>query len=158
VSPRVGFYHLTRSPLDRALPRLLERARAAGHKVLVMAGSPERVAHLDALLWTFDPASWMPHGTAKDGDAAVQPIYLTDADENPSGADMVVLLDGVTSAHLDHFKRCALVFDGNDGPAVDGARAQWAMLREKGFELTYHQQTEQGGWEEKASANKDVQR
>ncbi len=154
MSTRVGFYHLTRSPLDKALPKLLERARGAGHKVLVMAGSAERVAHLDALLWTFDPASWLPHGTAKDGDAPLQPIYLTDADENPNGADMLVLLDGVTSQHVERFGRCALVFDGNDGAAVDTARAQWAEWKDKGFALTYHQQTEQGGWEEKASANR----
>lgn len=150
---RVGFYHLTRSPIEQALPRLLDRARAAGHKVVVMAGSAERVAHLDSLLWTFDPASWLPHGTAKDGEAALQPIYLTDQDENPNGADMLVLLDGVDSAHIDSFARCALIFDGNDGEAVEAARARWAALKAKGLALAYHQQTEKGGWEEKASAN-----
>lgn len=150
---RVGFYHLTRSPIEQALPRLLDRARAAGHKVVVMAGSAERVAHLDSLLWTFDPASWLPHGTAKDGEAALQPIYLTDQDENPNGADMLVLLDGVDSAHIDSFARCALIFDGNDGEAVEAARARWADWKAKGLALAYHQQTEKGGWEEKASAN-----
>ena len=154
MSTRVGFYHLTRLPLDKALPRLLERACSAGHKVVVMAGSAERVAHLDALLWTFDPAAWMPHGTAKDGDAALQPIFLTDADANPNGADMLVLLDGVSPARLEGFKRCALMFDGNDGAAVEAARSQWAAWKDRGLELTYHQQTEQGGWEEKASANR----
>ena len=153
MTTRVGFYHLTRSPIEQALPRLLDRARAAGHKVLVMAGSAERVAHLDSLLWTSDPASWLPHGTAKDGDAALQPIYLTDQDENPNGADMLVLLDGVNSAHMENFARCALVFDGNDGEAVDAARARWAALKAKGLTLAYHQQTEKGGWEEKATAN-----
>jgi DNA polymerase-3 subunit chi len=153
VSTRVGFYHLTRSPLDKALPRLLDRARAAGHKVLVMAGSPERVAHLDGLLWTFDPASWLAHGTAKDGDAALQPIFLTDKDENPNGADMLVLLDGVGTGRIESFARCALVFDGNDGEAVDAARARWAEWKDMGLQLAYHQQTEQGGWEEKATAN-----
>jgi len=153
VSTKAGFYHLTRSPLEQALPRLLERARSAGHKVVVMAGSPERVASLDALLWTFDPASWLPHGAAKDGDAALQPILITDADENPGQADMLVLLDGVTSAKIDTFARCAVVFDGNDETALTGARALWAEWKDKGFALAYHQQTERGGWEEKATAN-----
>ena len=150
---RAGFYHLTRSPLDRALPRLLERARAAGHKIVVMTGSAERSAALDNLLWTFDPGSWLAHGTARDGDAALQPILITEADENPNQADMLVLLDGVTSAHVDGFARCAVVFDGNDEAAVTGARTLWADWKDKGFALAYHQQTERGGWEEKASAN-----
>jgi DNA polymerase-3 subunit chi len=153
VSTRVGFYHLTRSPLDKALPKLLERARSAGHKVLIVAGSAERVAFLDTMLWTYDPASWLAHGTAKDGDAALQPIFLTDKDENPNGADMLVLIDGVGATKIDTFTRCALVFDGNDGEAVDAARAHWAEWKDQGFQLAYHQQTEQGGWEEKATAN-----
>ena len=153
MATRVGFYHLTRSPLDTALPKLLDRARSAGLKVLVMAGSPERVAHLDALLWTYDPASWLAHGTAKDGDAALQPVFLTDKDENPNAAEMLVLLDGVTSEKIDSFQRCALVFDGNDGEAVDAARARWTEWKDKGFQLSYHQQTDRGGWEEKATAN-----
>lgn len=153
MTTKVGFYHLTRSPLEQALPRLLERARSAGHKVVVMVGSPERVAFLDNLLWTFDPGSWVPHGTAKDGDAAAQPIYITESDENPNGADMLVLLDGVSSAHLPNFARCALMFDGNDEPALTGARARWAEWKDQGLALAYHQQTERGGWEEKATAN-----
>jgi len=59
----VGFYHLTRAPLERALPRLLEKAREAGYRALVVAASEERVAALDALLWTYDPASFLAHGT-----------------------------------------------------------------------------------------------
>ena len=151
MSTRIGFYHLARTPLEKALPRLLERARAAGHKIVVMAGSAERVAALDSLLWTYDPASWVPHGTARDGDAALQPIFLTERDENPNQADMLVLLDGVGTAHLDGFARCALMFDGNDESAVAAARARWAEWKAKGLALAYHQQTEQGGWEEKAS-------
>ncbi len=150
---RVGFYHLTHTALDRALPRLVERAYAAGHRILVMAGSEERVAHLDALLWTFDPAAWLPHGTRRDGDAGAQPIFLTERDENPNRADMLVLLDGVSASGVEGYARCALLFDGNDAQAVARARERWSEWRAAGFALTYHQQTETGGWEEKANAN-----
>src|SRR5215470_1536790 len=63
----VGFYHLRSTSLERALPRLLERALAEGHRVVVMAGSPERVQHLDDLLWTYSDESFLPHGAAKHG-------------------------------------------------------------------------------------------
>jgi DNA polymerase-3 subunit chi len=61
----VGFYHLGTTALERALPRLLERALADGHRVVVLAGSAERVAHLDGLLWIYNEASFLPHGTAR---------------------------------------------------------------------------------------------
>ena len=46
----IGFYHLLSTPLERALPRLLERAAGQGHRIVVQAGSQERVEHLNALL------------------------------------------------------------------------------------------------------------
>ncbi len=65
----IGFYHLRTLPLERALPSILERALAAGHRIVVMAGSPERVEHLNDLLWTYSEASFLPHGSARDGNA-----------------------------------------------------------------------------------------
>ena len=91
----IGFYHLLTTPLERALPRLLERACAQGHRVVIRAASPERVEHLNALLWTYDDASFLPHGAARDGNPAAHPIWLSDHAENPNGASILFLVDGV---------------------------------------------------------------
>jgi DNA polymerase-3 subunit chi len=149
---RINFYHLLTAPLEQALPVLLEKSLAAGHRVVLMAGSRERVAHLDAHLWTFDPASFLPHGTSRDGTERQQPVFLTEADENPNGADLLVLTDGVTSGHLESFARCLNLFDGQDEAAVAQARAYWKEWKAAGHELIYYQQTERGGWTEKARA------
>jgi DNA polymerase-3 subunit chi len=146
----VGFYHLRTTPLERALPRLLERAFADGHRVVVLAGSAERVAHLDGLLWTYNEASFLPHGSARDGNAARQPIFLTERDENPNGATMVVLLDGAQSASLASFARCCDMFDGNDEAAVEAARRRWSEAKAAGHSLTYWQQTATG-WEKRGT-------
>jgi len=74
----IGFYHLLTTPLERALPRLLERASGQGHRIVIRAASPERVEHLDALLWTYEDASFLPHGSGRDGNPAAQPIWLND--------------------------------------------------------------------------------
>jgi DNA polymerase-3 subunit chi len=140
----VGFYHLSSMPLERALPRLLERARAHGHPIVVRCGSSERVAQLDAILWTYDEASFLPHGSARDGDAAAQPIWLTERDENPNRATMLVLVDGVEAADLASFARCADLFDGGDEDAVTAARERWRRARDAGHTLTYWQQTGTG--------------
>jgi DNA polymerase III subunit chi len=145
----IGFYHLLTTPLERALPRLLERARAQGYRIVVRAASSERVEHLNTLLWTWDEASFLAHGSARDGNPASQPIWLSDGQDNPNGATMLVLLDGVEAEDLSSFVRCADFFDGNDAAAVAAARERWRRAAASGHTLTYWQQTE-AGWEKKA--------
>lgn len=145
----IGFYHLLSTALERALPRLLERAWSQGHRIVVRAASAERVEQLNAALWTYDEAAFLPHGSARDGNPAMQPIWLTDRDENPNGASMIVLVDGLEAADLQTFARGADLFDGNDADAVAAARNRWRRAREAGHNLTYWQQTE-AGWERKA--------
>lgn len=150
--PRVGFYHLVEMPLEQALPRLLEKVSAAGHKVVLMAGSQERVGYLDGVLWTWNPDSWLPHGTARDGDGESQPIWLTDGEDNPNAADVLVLTDGVAPPSLAGYTRVLNMFDGRDDHAVETARALWRRWKDEGLELTYYQQTETGSWFEKTKS------
>ena len=145
----IGFYHLSSTPLDRSLPKLLERAWTQGYRVVVRAASPERVEHLSATLWTYDEAAFLPHGSARDGNAAMQPIWLTHGGENPNGASMLVLVDGVEAEDIGSYARCADLFDGNDAAAVEAARTRWRRAREAGHLLTYWQQTT-SGWERKS--------
>lgn len=145
----VGFYHLQTTPLERALPKLLERSLAGGFRVLVVAGSAERVAHLDAVLWTYDDASFLPHGSSRDGQAERQPILLSESEENANAADMLVLTDGAASSRLADYRRCLDLFDGNDEAAVAAARERWQAAKTAGHTLTYWQQAETG-WTKKA--------
>ncbi len=80
----IHFYHLTRKTLEQALPELLEKTLARGWKAVVMAGSDARVEALTQHLWTYSQASFLPHGNAKDGNAASQPVWLTALDERPN--------------------------------------------------------------------------
>ena len=144
----VGFYHLLTTSLERALPRLLDRAWSQGYRVVVRAASAEKVEHLNAALWRFEESSFLPHGSARDGNAEMQPIWLTHRDENPNNASMIVVVDNLDPEYLQFFARCADLFDGNDANAVEAARDRWRRLREAGHELTYWQQTATG-WERK---------
>lgn len=145
---RVDFYHLESSPVERALPQLLERVLASGQRAVVMAASDERIEALANLLWTYDPGTWLPHGTLKDGFAAEQPIWLTTAEENPNGAKMLVLTDGMASQRLADYDRCLDLFDGNNEEATAAARTRWSQAKAAGHELHYWQQTD-AGWKEK---------
>jgi len=145
----IGFYHLTRSKLEQALPRLLAKVLESGVRAVVRAGSEERVRFLNTNLWTYDQDSFLPHGSAAEGDAGDQPIWLTTEQENPNGAAILVLTDGAAAEDLANFTRCLDMFDGNDPAAVEAARTRWKTWRAAGHELTYWQQTEQGGWGKK---------
>lgn len=147
---QIGFYHLLRLPLDQALPKLLEKAVQAGLRVVVMAGSPDRVEYLNTILWTYTEESWLPHGSARDGAAAEQPIWLTEQDENPNTATVLFLCDGTRPAAMAGWDRCLDLFDGNDETAVAAARTRWKTWKAEGHELVYYQQNLNGGWEEKS--------
>ena len=97
MATEVNFYHLTRSSLEDALPRLLAKTLQAGERAVVMLGSPERVDALNTHLWTYDPNGFLPHGAAKDGDAERQPVWLTHLDENPNGAAFLFVADHARS-------------------------------------------------------------
>lgn len=146
----VRFYHLQRRTLEHTLPRLLDKIAERGLRAVVMAGSAERVDQLNQHLWTFDPASFLPHGANGDGFAEEQPVFLTWKDENPNGATVLVLTDGVESGALERFDLVCDIFDGNDDDAVTAARARWKACKAAGYALTYWQQTDRGGWEKKA--------
>ena len=147
----IGFYHLLATPLERALPRLLAQAWTRGYRIVVRAASVERIEHLNAVLWTYDDTSFLPHGSARDGNADRQPIWLTDRVENPNGATMLVLVDAVEAEpdDLASFARCCDLFDVNDAAAVEAARQRWRRAQEAGHTLTYWQQTG-SGWEQRA--------
>ncbi|MGI3778376.1 MAG: DNA polymerase III subunit chi [Janthinobacterium lividum] len=149
----IGFYHLTRTGADRALPLLLGRTLAAGARAVVMCGDAARVAAMDDALWLSPDPDWLPHGSARGaglaGDPALQPIWVTERDEAPNGARYLFLLDAARSARLGEFERVFDLFDGADEAAVAAARVRWAEAKAAGHDLAYWQQGERG-WERKA--------
>ena len=141
------FHHLERLRVDQALPRLLERAYEEGRQVVVRASSDEAVAALSDRLWTYEDASFLPHGAIGDGDPASQPIFLTARVENPNAATTLVLLSGAPTSESDAaFNEVLRVFDGRDGEAVEEARREWKRLKDAGFALSYWREGEDAGW------------
>jgi DNA polymerase-3 subunit chi len=118
---------------------------------VVQAASDERVDALDAHLWTYRDDNFLPHGTARDSDAQLQPILLTTADHNPNGATVRFLVDGVPiPTDAGDYDRVVLLFDGEDEDAVAAARVRWGEAKALGFAVTYWQPDEQGRWVKKA--------
>jgi DNA polymerase-3 subunit chi len=143
----IRFYHLRTMTLERALPQILEKVLARGDRVVVMAGSTERVEALNAALWTYNDRSFLPHGSSRDGFAEDQPIWLTTTEENPNGASMLVLADGTTTNDVAAWGSAIEIFDGGDDGAVGAARERWKAYKAAGHTLTYWKQSDDGRWE-----------
>ena len=145
------FYHLQRQPIEKVLPPLLEKSLTRGWRVVVQASSDERVDALDAHLWTYRDDAFLPHGTAREGEAAAQPVLLTAGEDNPNGARVRFLIDGAPlPADVAAYDRIVLIFNGEDPDAVDAARARWSEAKRNGSEVTYWQPDERGRWQRKA--------
>jgi DNA polymerase-3 subunit chi len=149
------FYHLERSGLEDVLPGLLERTRARDWKAVVRVGSAERMETLDTHLWTYSEQTFLAHGTAADGHASYQPIYLTTENENPNHANVLFLVGGAapedwSAPALRDYGRIVLMFDGRDEGALNAARAQWRNCREAGHDATYWKQSPAGKWEKQS--------
>jgi DNA polymerase-3 subunit chi len=146
----VLFYHLERQTLEQVLPGLVERTLQRGWHAVIQAGSAERLAALDSLLWTYKEDSFLAHGTQTDGYAEHQPVFLTTGDDNPNGAAVRFLVDGAVAPKYGGYLRVVCIFDGRDPAAVERARKQWKEAKAEGCAVTYWQQTEAGRWEKKA--------
>lgn len=138
---RIGFYHLTAVPLERALPRICERVVGDGGRLLIVADG-DLAERLDGLLWTYDPASFLPHGR----EGADQPILISEDVAAANGAINVALADGQWRDEALAFERIFYLFDDS---RLSDARAAWRQLKgREGATLSYWKQDERGKWVE----------
>jgi DNA polymerase III subunit chi len=145
---QVDFYHLTAAPLDRVLPQIAEKVLAGGHRLLIVAGDEAQRRHLDRLLWTYAPDSFLPHGCRGGGDDEGQPVLIAAEVDAANRARHVALVDGVWRDDALDFDRAFHLFDEG---AIRPARAAWKALADRdGVERRYWKQNDQGRWEQAA--------
>ncbi len=146
----IWFYHFERGSLEALLPPLLTRCRERGWRVVVRAGSPERVQALDDHLWTHDEAGFLPHAADGEERAESQPIWLTTTTATPNAAEAQILVDRAEAADYDGYERSMLIFDGRDEAALTAAREAWKHAKDAGHDVSYWQLAGSGRWEKKA--------
>lgn len=142
---QVDFYHLTATPLERALPQIAERVVAGGGRLLIVSANEAQRGALDKLLWTYRPESFLPHARAGQDDDGDQPVLIAAEATPANAARAVALVDG-------EWRDAALAFDRAfhffDGEHIDAARTAWKALGERaGVERRYWKQDETGKWQ-----------
>jgi DNA polymerase III subunit chi len=137
---RADFYHLTRVPLEKALPSIAERVLANGERLAIVTDDEKLLTRIDALLWSYKPESFLPHG--RNGD---QPILLT-SKADASDAQNIALIDGQWRDSALNYGRAFYFFDSQ---TIDGARTAWRGLADKSeVERHYWKQDDAGRWVE----------
>lgn len=145
---QVDFYHLTATPLDRALPQIAEKVLAGGGRLLLVTESEAQRAQLDKLLWTYKADSFLPHGCAGGAHDADQPVLLAEGPVAANGARNIALADGVWRDAAFDFDRAFHFFDGE---RIAEARQAWKALADRdGVERRYWKQNDAGRWEQAA--------
>ncbi len=143
----IRFYHLESQSLDQALPALLSKALSTGRRIVVKAHNEKEVERLNSHLWSYNSSGFLPHGSAKDGRESEQPIWITAEDENPNGAEILILTHGVEAENISGFSLCCEIFDGRNEEALNLARTRWKTYKDTDYDLTYWKQNASGGWE-----------
>ena len=142
----IQFYHLLSTSPERAVPKLMEKVLSSGSRAVMIASSDSMLKTMSDALWSTNPSGFLPHGSARDGHASEQPIYLSLVDENPNGADILCVLDGSLPTSASSYSKLLDVFDGADDVAVAAARTRWAHYKAQGFALQYVKQQPSGSW------------
>jgi DNA polymerase-3 subunit chi len=145
----VFFYHLTRRPLERTLPQLLQRSLAQGWRVVVRGSDAAHMSWLDERLWLGPEDEFLPHGLSGGPHDAFQPILLTT--DAALTADCLICVDGAAPGadEVRSAERVCVIFDGNDTDAVEAARGHWKALTSAGCAAQYWSEAS-GTWEKKA--------
>ncbi|MEM6382390.1 MAG: DNA polymerase III subunit chi [Pseudomonadota bacterium] len=153
---QIGFYHLTSTTLESALPTLLLKSLERRWRVVVQAADRDRLAELDTHLWTHSQAGFLPHGSSvgsdghPDPNSERQPVWLTTEDDNPNRATVRFFVAGAFPDHETDFQayeRLVLMFNGQEQQEVEAARTCWRALKSSDGELIYWKQTPSGTWE-----------
>lgn len=146
MATTVQFYHLLSTSRERAVPKLMEKALSSGSRVVMLMGSDTALKSMSDALWTANPDGFLPHGSARDGHADEQPIFLTLTEENPNKAEILCVLDGSIPASASGYTKLLDVFDGTNEADVAAARTRWMHYKNNGFTLNYVKQQPGGGW------------
>lgn len=145
---QVDFYHLTATPLNRALPQIAAKVVESGARLLIVSAREEQRAGLDRLLWSYRPDSFLPHAQAGAGDDTIQPILIAPDIVPANAARHVALVDGEWRDGALDFDRAFHFFEDE---FIRPARDAWRALGSRDcVERRYWKQNDEGRWEQAA--------
>ena len=144
--PRLDFYQISESSLEKVLLGLLTKTIQTSERAVVVMESSERIDVLSSQLWTHQPDSWLPHGVLGEDEPRSHPIWLTNKIENPNNSNFLFLTDASMPDTLGDFSRCFNVFDGNVPVLKTNIKEHWLKFATDGHDFNYYEEKAAGKW------------
>ncbi|MEZ5503732.1 MAG: DNA polymerase III subunit chi [Halioglobus sp.] len=131
----VGFYVVqSAEPGERlhVAARLADKAFARGHRIFINATDEAQAAALDELLWSFRPASFLPHALhgAQHSDA----IAIGWGQEPRDHNDLLINLQLEIPPFFSRFQRVAEVVT-QEPTSLAALRKSWSFYKARGYQL-----------------------
>ena len=135
---RVGFYVVQAAQQGQRLQvavRLADKAFQRGHRIFINAVDEAQARALDELLWSFRPASFLPHGLY--GQEHSDTIAIGWGQEPENHNDLLINLQLEIPAFFSRFARVAEVVTQDDA-SLAALRESWKFYKERGYQLEKH--------------------
>ena len=134
----VGFYVVQAAGAGQRLQvaaRLADKAFQRGHRVFINAGDEQQAQELDELLWSFRPASFLPH--ALHGQENGEPVAIGWGQDPETHDDLLINLQLEIPPFFSRFHRVAEVVT-QDPHSLAALRQSWKFYKERGYQLEKH--------------------
>jgi DNA polymerase-3 subunit chi len=135
---RVGFYVVQAADQGQRLQvaaRLADKAFQQGHRIFINAADEAQARSLDELLWSFRPASFLPHGL--QGQEHSDTIAIGWGQEPLDHNDLLINLQLDIPPFFSRFQRVAEVVT-QDPDSLQALRESWKFYKERGYQLEKH--------------------
>lgn len=134
----VGFYVVQSAAPGQRLniaARLADKAFQRGHRIFINAADEAQASELDELLWSFRPASFLPHGLL--GQEHSDTIAIGWGQEPENHNDLLINLQLAIPSFFSRFQRVAEVVTQEPDSLV-ALRKSWTFYKERGYQLEKH--------------------
>jgi DNA polymerase-3 subunit chi len=134
----VGFYVVQAAEQGQRLRvavRLADKAFQQGHRIFINAVDEAQARTLDELLWSFRPASFLPHGL--HGQEHSETIAIGWGQEPDKHNDLLINLQLDIPSFFSRFARVAEVVT-QDPASLQALRESWKFYKERGYQLEKH--------------------
>ena len=131
----VGFYVVQTSDSGQRLrvaARLADKAFQRGHRIFIHATDEAQATELNELLWSFRPASFLPHGL--HGQEHSENIAIGWGQEPDNHNDLLINLQLEIPSFFSRFARVAEVVT-QEPDSLAALRKSWTFYKERGYQL-----------------------
>ena len=131
----VGFYVVQTSDSGQRLrvaARLADKAFQRGHRIFIHATDEAQATELNEFLWSFRPASFLPHGL--HGREHSESIAIGWGQEPDNHNDLLINLQLEIPSFFSRFARVAEVVT-QEPDSLAALRKSWTFYKERGYQL-----------------------